>query len=115
MENETVLFEDTQSKSQAVPRLHKMQDLVREDEKWEWLLAYAVTWPVSRKIKLLGGFHISHKVSSDFKLKKLGHPALSPLKRRSMALIPPDPSQSYVRNTHDKNRLNNFWSAAMFR
>lgn len=93
----------------------KMQDSVREDKKWERLLAYTVTGPVSKKVKLPGGFHLSHKVSSDFKLKKLGHPALSPMKRRSMAWIPPDPSQSYVRNTHDKNRLNNFWSAVMFR
>lgn len=37
MENETVLFEGTQSKSQAAhyldTRLRKMQDLVREDKK----------------------------------------------------------------------------------
>jgi len=56
-------------------------------------------------IKLPGGFRLSHEASSDFKLRKLGHPALSPLKRNSMAWILPDPSQSYVRNAHDKKRL----------
>lgn len=56
------------------------------------------------KIELPGAFHLSHKVISDFKLKNLGHPAFSPLKRGSMARIPLDPSIP-LRKTHDKNRL----------
>lgn len=44
-----VLFEGTQSESQEVHylrhdgRLGKIRDLVREDKKWEHLLAYTIT------------------------------------------------------------------------
>lgn len=46
---------------------------------------HMISFKKKEKIKLPGAFHLSHKVISDFKLKNVGHPALSPLKKGSMA------------------------------
>lgn len=62
---------------------------------------HMISFKKKEKIELPGDFHLSHKVISDFKLKNLGHPALSPLKRGSMARVPPDPSIP-LRKTNDK-------------